>query len=140
MVSGDVAYRVMYILAFIGSVPLSIVGLLFIEDAVIDPMLNDLGESNTILVLAALVAVFVSVVILIMVRYPVPRESVLSLGVGLFSSSLVGIILWGWLTYEYKLPLGILSDFYTVATLAFLDVLLAAMAILVAVVTTTERM
>ena len=141
MVSGDVAYRVMYILAFIGSAPLSIIGILFVEGTV-DSMLNGMGESNTIVVQAIVAAVFVSAVILIMVRYPVPRESFLSLGVGLFSSALASIILWGWLTYEYeyKLPLSILSEFYTVATLTFLDVLLAAMAILVAVVTTTERM
>ena len=142
MVSGDVAYRVMYILAFIGAVPLSIVGLLFVEDFAIDPMLNGIGESNTIVVQAIVAAVFVSVVILIMFLYPMPRESFLSLGVGFFSSALVSIILWSWLTYEYeyKLPLSTLSEFYTVATLTFLDVLLAAMAILVAVVTTTERM
>ena len=142
MVSGDVAYRVIYILAFIGAVPLSILGVLFADGTVIDPMLTDIGESNTIVVLAAVAAVFVFAVIFIMVRYPVPKESVLSLWVGLLSSALASIILWGWLTYEYKyeLPLVILSEFYTIATLTFLDVLLAAMALLVALVTTTERM
>ena len=141
MVSGDVAYRIMYILAFVGAAPLSILGVLFADVAVIDPMLTDIGESNTIVVLAAVAAVFVFATIFTMVRYPVPRESVLGLWVGLLSSALAGIILWGWLTYEYeyKLPLLHLSEFYNIATLTFLDVLLAAMAMLVALMAATER-
>jgi len=132
VVSGDVAYRVMYILAFIGAAPLSILGVLFAGEVVIDPMLTGIGESNTIVVLAIVAAVFVSAVIFIMVRYPVPRESALGLWVGLFSSALASIILWGWLTYKY--------EYTTTLTLMFLDFLLATMAILVALVTTTERM
>ena len=141
MVSGDVAYRIMYILASIGAAPLSILGVLFTE-SIVDSMLTDIGESNTIVVLAAVAAVFVFVVIFTMVRYPMPREPALSLWVGLFSSALAGIIVWGWLTYkyEYELPLFRLSEFYTIATLTFLDIFLAAMAILVALTTATERM
>jgi hypothetical protein len=137
VVSGDVAYRVTYILALIGAVPLSILGVLVAGEVVFDSMLTGIGESNTIVVLAIVAAVFVSAVIFIMVRYPVPRESGLGLVVGLFSSALASIISWGWLTFPYKLPL---SGSYTVATLTFLDFLLAAMTILVALVTTTERM
>ena len=142
MVSGDVAYRVMYILAFIGAAPLSILGVLFAEEVISDRMLTEIGESNTTVVLAAVAAVFVFAAIFTMVRYPVPRESSLGLVVGLLSSALAGVILWGWLTleYEYELPLLHLSDFYAIATLTFLDVLLAAIAILVAMVTTTERL
>ena len=142
MVSGDVAYRIMYIVAFIGAAPLSILGVLFVEDAVIDPMLTEIGEDNTIVVLAIVAAIFVSAVMLIMVRYPVPRESALGLWVGLLSSALASAIFWGLLTYkyEYKLPLLVLSELYNVATLTFLDFLLAAIAILVALVTATERM
>ena len=140
MVSGDVAYRVTYILALIGAVPLSILGVLVAGEVVFDSMLTGIGESNTIVVLALVAAVFVSAVIFIMVRYPVPRESGLGLVVGLFSSALASIISWGWLTFPYKLPLLVLSELYNVATLTFLDFLLAAMTILVALVTTTERM
>jgi hypothetical protein len=142
VVSGDVAYRVTYILAFIGAAPLSILGVLLAGEVVIDPMVTDIGESNTIVVLAAVAAVFVFAVIFTLVRYPVPSESFLGLWAGLLSSALASIILWGWLTYEYgyELPLLHLSEFYNLATLTFLDILLAATAVLVALMTTTEKM
>jgi len=142
VVSGDVAYRIMYILAFVGAAPISILGVVFAEDSLTGSMLTDIGESNIIVVLAAVAAVIVFAIIFIIVRYPVPEESVLSLLVGLISSALAGIIFWGWLTYEYEyeIPLRGLSEFYTLATLTFLDFLLAAVAILVALMTATERM
>jgi len=142
VVSGDVAYRIMYILAFVGAAPISILGVVFAEDSLTGSMLTDIGESNIIVVLAAVAAVIVFAIIFTIVRYPVPEESVLSLLVGLISSALAGIIFWGWLTYEYEyeIPLRGLSEFYTLATLTFLDFLLAAVAILVALMTATERM
>ena len=132
----------MYILAFVGAAPISILGVVFAEDSLTGSMLTDIGESNIIVVLAAVAAVIVFAIIFIIVRYPVPEESVLSLLVGLISSALAGIIFWGWLTYEYEyeIPLRGLSEFYTLATLTFLDFLLAAVAILVALMTATERM
>jgi len=141
VVSGDAAYRIMYILAFIGAVPVSIIGVVFAEDTLTGSMLTDIGESNIVVILAAIAAVLVFVTIFTIVRYPVPGESVLSLLVGLLSSASAGIIFWGWLTYEYnyELPLRGLSEFYTLATLTFLDFLLAGVAIVVALMTATER-
>jgi len=140
VVSGDVAYRIIYILAFIGAAPLSIIGILFAEGTV-NSMLTNIGESNTIVISAAIAAVFVFVLIFTIVRYPVPEESVLSLWIGLLSSASAGTILWSWLTFEYKykLPLLGLSEFYTVATLTFVDFLVGVMALLVALLTATER-
>lgn len=141
MVSGDVGFRIMYILAFIGAVPASSVGVLLAADS-LRKVATSVGENYILGILVAVAAIFVFTMVLLIVRYPVPKEAARGLLVGIFSSVLTSIIFWAWLThtYGYTFPLRILSELYTVATLTFIDFSLAIMAILAALVTTIERM
>lgn len=140
MVSGDVVFRVMHILAFIGAVPLSSVGVLLAARD-LRRTVTEIGENYTIVILVAVAAILIFTTALLIVRYPIPREAALGLRVGIFSSVLTSIIFWGWLThtYAYTFPLVILSQLYAIATVTFLDFLLATMTILVALVITIER-
>lgn len=140
MVSGDVAFRIMHVLAFIGAVPLSSVGVLLAAND-LRKTATKIGENYTITILVAVAAILIFTMALLIVRYPIPREAALGLRVGIFSSVLTSIIFWGWLTYTYgyTFPLVALSQFYTIATVAFLDFLTAIMVMLVALVTTIER-
>lgn len=149
MVSGDVAFRIVGILAFIGAVPLSILGIFFVASG-LEQVITMIGEYYTTVFLAAVAAIFVFIIALLIVRYPVSRGGLIGLRVGLVSSALVSIISWGWLTYTYAswVPrvermndvLEISIPPVNIATLMFLDFWLAAMAILVALNTITERM
>ena len=141
MVSGDVVFRIMHILAFNGAVPLSSIGVLLAAKD-LGKLVSNIGENYTLVALASMAAVLVIIIAFLLIRYPVPREATIGLRVGIFSSVLAGMVFWVWLThtYAYAFPLLVLSELYTVATLAFIDSLLAIMAILVALVTTIERM
>lgn len=143
MVSGDVGFRIMHILALVGAVPLSVLAFLLVMKNV-DMAVTSMGE-NYALVISIAVAVFlVFTMVLQMVRYPMPKESVLSLRIGIISSVLASIISWAWLTHmsTYTFPLlkHLLSENFNLATLTFLDIWLAFMAILVALDISIERM
>jgi len=137
MVSGDVAFRIMYILAFIGAVPASAIG--FIVGAeTLTSMITSIGETSTLAILAANVAIFAFIIVFLIVRYPVPGGPTLTLQVGIFSSIMVFTI---FLTYVYGFALPVYnSTLYAIFTLAFLDVFLIIMAILVALFIYIERL
>lgn len=142
MVSGDVAFRIMSILAFVGSVPLSIIGFLLLLRN-LDSAVASIGENYALIILIVLAVILVFTMGISMVRYPIPREAVFSLRIGVISSILTSIISWAWLTYmaTYTFPLlkHVLSELYTLATLTFLDFWLALTAILVGLVISIER-
>lgn len=142
MVSGDVAFRIMSILAFIGSVPLSVVGFLLLMTN-LDIAARSIGENYILVILIVLTALLVFMMAVAVVRYPTPREAVLSLRIGVISSALTSLISWAWLTYmsKHTFPLlkHVLSEHYTLATLTFLDFWLAFLAILVALTISIER-
>jgi len=141
MVSGDVAFRIMHILSFIGAVPASSIGVLLVSND-LRTLVIDVGENYVLGTLVAVAGILIFTIVLLVIRYPVPREATLGLRVGILSSVLTSIIFWWWLThtYGYTFPLRILSELYTIATLAFLDFFLAITAILVALITSIERM
>lgn len=140
MVSGDVAFRIMYILAFIGTVPASTIGIL-LSARDLRKAATSIGQNYTLAALVALAAVLILFIVFLILRNPIPEEATLSLRAGIFSSVLAGIIFWTWLTYTnaYKLPVFAQSELYLLATASFLDFWLAITAILVAMVTAIER-
>jgi len=137
MVSGDVAFRIMYVLALIGVVPASALG--FIVGAeTLASMIANIGETNTLAILAANVAIFVFIIVFLIVRYPVPGGPTVALQVGLFSSI---VVLTLFLTYIYGFALPVYtSTFYAIFTLAFLDIFLMFTAILVTLFIYIERL
>ena len=143
MVSGDVAFRIMSILAFIGSVPLSVVGFLLLMKN-LDIAVTSIGGNYILVILVVLTALLVFMTAVAVVRYPVRREAVLSLRIGVISSALTSLISWAWLTnmskYTFPLLKHVLSGHYTLATLMFLDFWLAFMAILVGLTISIERL
>ena len=149
MVSGDVAFRIVGILAFIGAVPLSILGIFFVASG-LEQMITGIGEYYTTVFLAAVAAIFVFIVALLIVRYPVSGGGLIGLRVGLVSSVIASVVSWGWLAHTYtswvprverlNYVMEISMPPVHIATLTFLDFWLAAVAILVALSTATERM
>jgi len=137
MVSGDVAFRIMYVLALIGVVPASTLG--FIVGAeTLASMIANIGETNTLAILAAIVAIFVFIIVFLIVRYPVPGGPTVALQVGLFSSIAVLTI---FLTYIYGFALPVYtSTLYAIFTLAFLDIFLMFTTILVTLFIYIERL
>ena len=143
MVSGDVGFRIMHILAFVGAVPLSILAFLLVMKN-LDIAVTSIGENYTLAISIAVAVFLVFTMVLPMVRYPMPAEAVFSLRVGILSSVLTSIISWAWLTqmstYTFPLLKHLLSENFNLATLTFLDFWLAFMAILVALDISIERM
>jgi len=137
MVSGDVAFRIMYVMALIGAVPASIIG--FIVGAeTLAWMITNIGETNTLAILAANIAIFVFIIMFLIVRYPVPGGPTVALQIGLLSST---VILTAFLTYIYGFALPVYtSTLYVIFTLAFVDVFLMFTAILVALFIYIERL
>jgi len=136
MVSGDVAFRIMYILALIGTVPASAIGF-FVGAETLAWMTTNIGETSTIAILAANVAIFAFIIVFLILRYPVPEGPTLTLQVGFFSSVVVLTI---FLTYFYGALPVYTSTLYTIFTLAFLDIFLMFMTILVALFIYIERL
>jgi hypothetical protein len=137
VVSGDVAFRIMYVLACIGVVPVSAIGFL-VGAGTLLWMITNIGQTSTIAILAADVAIFVFIIVFLIVRYPVPEGPTLTLQVGLFSSAVMLTIL---LTYIYGFALPVYtSSLYATFTLAFLDIFLMFTAMLVALLIYVERL
>jgi hypothetical protein len=137
VVSGDVAFRIMYVLACIGVVPVSAIGFL-VGAGTLLWMITNIGETSTMAILAAFVAIFAFIIVFLVVRYPVPGGPTLTLQIGFFSSAVVLTI---FLTYIYGFALPVYnSTLYAIFTLAFLDIFLMFTAILVAVLIYTERL
>jgi len=137
MVSGDVAFRIMHILACIGAVPISALSLLFLGGT-LDSMIAQFGEGNTTIILAAIAAVFVFISVFLIVRYPVPKGSFIGLQIGVLSSVVLSTV---FLTYIFGHSLPIYTgSLYVVLTLAYLDVFLLIMVALVAVFLMAERL
>ena len=137
MVSGDVAFRIMSVLAFIGAAPASVLGFLVGVETFLS-MVKSLGETNTLTILAVNVAIFAFITVFLIVRYPLTGGSALTLKVGIFSSAVVLTII---LTYIYEFALPVYSSsFYIIFTLAFLDFFLLITTILVALFIYIERL
>jgi len=137
MVSGDVAFRIMHILACIGAVPISALSILFLGGT-LDSMIAQIGENNTIIILAAIAAIFVFISAFLIVRYPVPKGSSIGLQIGVLSSIVLSTVFLTY-TFRYSFPVYT-SPLYAVLTLAYLDVFLLIMVALVAVFLMTERL
>jgi hypothetical protein len=136
MVSGDVVFRVMYVVALIGAVPASIIGFL-VGWGTLAWMITNIGETTTLAILAVGVAIFVFIIGFLIFRYPVPGGSALALQIGLLSSIVILTIS---LTYIYVALPVYTSTLYTIFTLAFLDVFLLFVAMLVALFLYVERL
>jgi len=127
----------MYVLAFIGTVPVSVLGFIFGAETLL-LMITHIGETSTLAILAANVAIFVFIIAFLIVRYPVPGGPTLTLQIGIFSSVVLFTI---FLTYIYGFALPVYTGtLYAIFTLAFLDVLLIFTAILVALFIYIERL
>jgi hypothetical protein len=137
VVSGDVVFRVMYVLALIGAVPASIIGFV-VGAGTLASMITSIGETATLTILAVDVAIFVFIIVFLIVRYPVPGGSTIALQIGILSST---VILTIFLTYIYEFALPVYtSSLYAIFTLAFVDVFLLFMAMLVAIFIYIERL
>jgi len=127
----------MYVLAFIGTVPVSVLGFIFGAETLL-LMITHIGETSTLAILAANVAIFVFIITFLIVRYPVPGGPTLTLQIGIFSSVVLFTI---FLTYIYGFALPVYtSTLYAIFTLAFLDIFLMFAAILVALLIYVERL
>jgi hypothetical protein len=137
VVSGDVAFRIMYVLALNGVVPVTAIGFLVGVGTLLS-MITNIGETGTMGVLAAILAIFVFIIVFLIVRYPVPEGPTFTLQVGFFSSAVVLTI---FLTYIYGFALPVYtSTLYAIFTLAFLDIFLMFTAMLVALLIYIERL
>jgi hypothetical protein len=137
MVSGDVVFRIMYVIALIGAVPASIIGFA-VGAETLAWMITNIGETTTLAILAVNVAIFVFIIAFLIVRYPVPGGSTIALQIGLLSSTLILTI---FLTYIYGSALPVYtSTLYAIMTLAFVDVFLMFVTMLVALFIYVERL
>lgn len=137
MVSGDVAFRITYILAYIGNAAISLISLIF-TGSVLDSMIAQIGEVNTMIILAAIAAILVFISVLLIVHYPAPKGAYIGLQVGVLSSVVLSTVL---LTYAFGYTLPVYtSSLYVVLTLAYLDFFLLIMVVLVALFLMAERL
>jgi hypothetical protein len=137
VVSGDVVFRITYVLALIGAVAASIIGFI-VGAGTLAWMITNIGETTTLTFLAVDVAILVFIIVFLIVRYPVPGGPTVALQIGILSSAVILTIC---LTYIYEFALPVFtSSLYAIFTLAFVDVFLLFTAMLVAIFIYIERL